>query len=712
VVPSEHFPALEPAPLSELSVTPRLHFQAHYYIAVYALLRFLHRLEQPDAPGGGWLDRFVFLRHYAEEMRHYGAPSGPEMEGLSDWLEDVGRWERETDVRLPLRSLVDEGGFFPVDRIVMLMAGLVEEDARFGSVFSELQAPLGARRPTLELIGRIFMEDTQAPDPWAVCRGLLEGGYLEAVNPDAPRSEWILRVPTLLWDALRDQVRGDGFSLKRRDAFSELEDVVVPEAVRTQLLRAGDLLLRGEISALVIRGQEGSDRLAAVGAVARRIGRDLMTLEGEGVHAGVVGPLCVLTGAMPVVRYSLAPGEKAVLPTWTGYQGPAGVITGLVGGIAGDVLERSVSITLPLPTRHERRQYWEQAFSGMRCRDLDAITERFHLPSEYIRKVAAGACRRAAVEGRSDVRLADVRLARRDLGTQLLDTLAEHLPVDEELADDAEGSLFTHLIVADGTRHKLNELEQRCHHRERLLEHLGPGFDAGRNRGVRALFAGPSGTGKTLAAKLLAASLGIDIYRVDLAAVVNKYIGETEKNLHRVLSAAEELDVILLLDEGDALLGTRTDVKTSNDRYANLETNYLLQRLEHHQGIVLVTTNLGDNIDKAFQRRMDVVVDFLPPRAEERLLIWRLHLPAEHRVDDEFLSRQVVHCELNGGQIRNAAQLATLLALNDGRKLCHEHLEAALRGEFRKAGATYPLEDVRSATESERNLSAFLHTIK
>src|SRR5262249_22672904 len=141
----------------------------------------------------------------------------------------------------------------------------------------------------------------------------------------------------------------------------------------------------------------------------------------------------------------------------------------------------------------------------------------------------------------------------------------------------------------------------------------------------------------TLAAKILASVVGgrhdgMDLYRVDLAAVVNKYIGETEKNLHQVLSRAEALDVMLLLDEGDALLGARTDVKSANDRYANLETNFLLQRLENYQGIVIITTNLSENIDQAFQRRMDVVVPFFPPQPEERLRILDLHLPREHRV--------------------------------------------------------------------------------
>ena len=185
----------------------------------------------------------------------------------------------------------------------------------------------------------------------------------------------------------------------------------------------------------------------------------------------------------------------------------------------------------------------------------------------------------------------------------------------------------------------------------------------------------------------------MDLYRVDLAAVVNKYIGETEKNLHRVLSTAEDLDVVLLLDEGDALLGTRTEVRSSNDRYANLETNYLLQRLENYQGIVLITTNAGENIDSAFQRRMDVVVNFVTPQAEERWHIWQLHLPEAHTVDQAALEQIAVRCTMTGGQIRNAAQLATLLALDSRAGVVSEaHLEQAVHSEYRKAGATSPLQ--------------------
>ena len=200
---------------------------------------------------------------------------------------------------------------------------------------------------------------------------------------------------------------------------------------------------------------------------------------------------------------------------------------------------------------------------------------------------------RAALDGRATVTSEDVRQACRTLNRQTLDTLATRL--------ECQGT-WNDLVLTGNATEKLLELERRCRYREQLLSHLGPAFGpaANGNRGVRALLTGPSGTGKTLAARILSAELGKDLYRVDLAAVINKYIGETEKNLHRVLSIAESQDIVLLLDEGDSVMGSRTDIKSSNDRYANLETNYLLQRLETYQGVVLVTTNLGDNIDQAF----------------------------------------------------------------------------------------------------------------
>jgi SpoVK/Ycf46/Vps4 family AAA+-type ATPase len=296
----------------------------------------------------------------------------------------------------------------------------------------------------------------------------------------------------------------------------------------------------------------------------------------------------------------------------------------------------------------------------------------------------------------------DVREAARAINRQVLDALAARLPSDGR---------WEQLVVPPSTACELHDLERRCRFRELLTSELGDGLPGGLNRGVRTLFEGPSGTGKTLAARILAAELGIDIYRIDLSAVVSKYVGETEKNLSRILARAEDLDVVLLLDEGDALLTRRTDVRSSNDRYANLETNYLLQRLETYSGIVIVTTNLAGQIDPAFRRRMDVVVRFHLPDAEERLQLWMAHLPPSHATDGEAIEEVAVRYALTGGQIRNAAVHATLLALARGGNVDLEDVLVAVQVEHHKAGASFSAATPSSDGVADTALADFLGAI-
>jgi len=313
---------------------------------------------------------------------------------------------------------------------------------------------------------------------------------------------------------------------------------------------------------------------------------------------------------------------------------------------------------------------------------VDAAAARFRITSGNIFRTAQLARSYAALAGRAAASIDDVQQASRALNRQALDTLAARL--------DTAGD-WSHLAVGGETQRELWDLERRCRYRERLHTMVGPALQHQLRPGVRALFQGPSGTGKTLAARLLASVLRMDAYRVDLASVVNKYIGETEKNLARIFSLAEELDVILLLDEGDALLARRTAVQTSNDRYANLETNYLLQRIESFESILLLTTNAAEHIDGAFQRRMDVIVDFRAPEAPERLVIWQLHLPIDHQVDLQLVREVAGRCHLTGGQIRNVVLHAAMLALDENTLLHTEHLEAAVQREYRKVGAVCPL---------------------
>jgi SpoVK/Ycf46/Vps4 family AAA+-type ATPase len=365
-----------------------------------------------------------------------------------------------------------------------------------------------------------------------------------------------------------------------------------------------------------------------------------------------------------------------------GYRGTLGITMSRAGGIDGGAMHNALTLTLPAPGPEQRRLFWQKTNLPMRANDAEMAAERFLLTGGRIAHVARLAHNNMLLAGRAQATPEDVRNAMRAANRQALETLATPLKA-------VAG--WSSLVVAPRVAEELDVLEARCQARERLLQHVGPAFAHNLNRGVRALFSGPSGTGKTLAARALAGVLHMDIYRVDLAGVVNKYIGETEKNLNRIFTYAEELDVILLLDEGDSLMTQRTDVRGANDRYANLETNFLLQRLESYEGIIVVTSNAAQRIDQAFIRRLDVVIDFVVPETEQRRLLWQLHLPHNHDIEATFLERAAQRCKMTGGQIRNTALHASLLALHARRPVTSEDLAAALQREFRKAGQPYPL---------------------
>jgi SpoVK/Ycf46/Vps4 family AAA+-type ATPase len=206
-------------------------------------------------------------------------------------------------------------------------------------------------------------------------------------------------------------------------------------------------------------------------------------------------------------------------------------------------------------------------------------------------------------------------------------------------------------------------------------------------RGLTVLFAGPPGTGKTMAAEVLAHTLGVDLYVIDLSTVVSKFIGETEKNLSRIFDEAATSNAVLFFDEADALFGRRTQVRDAHDRYANLETSYLLQKLEEHEGVVVLATNLRKNMDEAFTRRLHATVDFPVPDVADRLRLWRQvwpeATPRDPALDLELLARKV---DLPGGNIRNIALAAAFLAAADGGVVTMEHLLHATRREFQKTG--------------------------
>ncbi|HYN93723.1 MAG TPA: ATP-binding protein, partial [Pilimelia sp.] len=327
----------------------------------------------------------------------------------------------------------------------------------------------------------------------------------------------------------------------------------------------------------------------------------------------------------------------------------------------------------------DRAAIWRTVLNGQLAAGVDpaAATALFVFGGPANRRAAEAARALAAAEG-GPVDETHLRAGARGQNAAGLERLARRITPEVGWAD---------LVLPDPVVGLLREVAGRARHRQRVLAdwRMRPG--GGRGRGVTALFAGDSGTGKTMSAEVVAGSLGLDLYAVDLASVVDKYIGETEKNLERIFSEAADVNAVLLFDEADAIFGKRSEVRDAHDRYANIESAYLLQRMESFDGLAILATNLRANLDEAFTRRLDVVVDFPLPDEAGRRALWDgclgPALPRAADLDLGFLARVF---KLAGGHIRSAAITAAYLAADTGGPVGMAELVGAVGREYRKLG--------------------------
>ncbi|MCW2642541.1 MAG: ATPase, partial [Dactylosporangium sp.] len=304
-------------------------------------------------------------------------------------------------------------------------------------------------------------------------------------------------------------------------------------------------------------------------------------------------------------------------------------------------------------------------------------TAHFVLSAPAIRRAASAATLFAAADS-GVIRAGHLRAGARTQNAAGLEHLARRI-------EPAVG--WDDLVLPAPVRAQLRELAARARLRDRVLDEWRMRPGGGRGRGIAALFAGDSGTGKTMSAEVVAGSLGLDLYTVNLATVVDKYVGETEKNLERIFTEAAGVNGVLLFDEADAIFGKRSEVRDAHDRYANIESAYLLQRMETFDGIAVLATNLRANLDEAFTRRLDLVVDFPMPDEAARRALWDrclgTRIPRSSEVDLGFLARSF---ELAGGHIRSAAITAAYLAAEAGHPVGMAELVGAVGREYRKLG--------------------------
>lgn len=244
------------------------------------------------------------------------------------------------------------------------------------------------------------------------------------------------------------------------------------------------------------------------------------------------------------------------------------------------------------------------------------------------------------------------------------------------------------LVLPERQLDTLHDIVRSLRHRTTVYDDWGFAARPSRGLGMTVLFSGPSGTGKTMAAEVIANDIGLDLFVVHLSAIMNKYIGETEKNLRRVFDSAERSGAVLLFDEADSLFGKRTEVKDSHDRYANIGVSYLLTRMEAYRGLAILTTNRRDVLDEAFLRRLRFIVDFPFPNPADRKLIWESVFPADAPLDDNIDFQKLAKLDLAGASIRNIALNAAFAAADEGTPIGMEHLVRATRLEFDKNNQT------------------------
>lgn len=612
-----------------------------------------------DGPEAAW------LAELAKPVRETGR-------GLDLLLTAV--WEHPRAEDAALVQLARQRGFSPAETLAVALAGAVEDDLMTGRALAFAQTPVGGSRPTLGLLAELSA--TIQPAAAVTAATLAQGpavacGLLALLNEGAPSPERAVAVPLPLSLALRGVIS----NWPGTHVAGEVEAVELPASFRETAARFARAIADAEAMLAIRAGSAGEGRAAAC-AVAKALQRHACFVEGP--TAPGLGVWLGLLGLLPVSLVDLGPGDLKPVPAIPFSAGPRLVLTGLDGALEAGAHEL-LTWRVPLPDVAERRQLWRRVLGDEAlAADLSA-THRQGV--ERIARLGESARLWARAEGRSDVATADVHaVARTGEGTGL-DALAQLL--SEPVPDQA-------LVLSDDLRAALEALLARCRHRDGLSDGLGLAARTRYSPGVRALFHGPSGTGKTLAAGWLATRLGLPLYRVDLAAVSSKYIGETEKNLARLLARAETSEAILLFDEADALFGKRTDVRDANDRFANAQTNYLLQRLETFDGIVVLTTNSRARLDSAFARRLDAVVEFPAPEPAERRALWEAHLGERHALAPAELNRLAALCDFTGGQIRNVVLAAAVHARQSGGVITLNPVLEAVAGECRKAGRSLP----------------------
>lgn len=617
-------------------------------------------------------------------------------------------------LRLPYLQKIFNLSLFETDLLLLILAP--ELDLRYQKLYAYLQDDVTRKRPSVDLALRLFCysleERVNAREAFIRGSSLLDYNLLLLHDDPADRPSPLLSHSLKLDDRITEFLLGSDRPdpsllhpiplVQIIEPQQQLQDLELPETIERSLQQISTLDTHSTSWFCLLLGTEGTGKKACAEAVAKIKKRSLLVLYLTAILQAELPLQTLIKLAFREARlyrsvvylqnwHQLLADEQKYRPAIRFIEQAITQFHGLV--FAGsesswqpntDAAYRFVQLELPLPDDRMRQTLWQTYLQ--QSRQVSSEIQLGYLASAF--RFSAGQIQQAIAHAETHAQLSqgvDYTLTLSDL------LIGCHMTSNQHLVSFARKitpkRVWQDLVLPKDTLAQLQELCQQVRHRTKVYTDWGFDQRFSLGKGAIALFTGDSGTGKTLSAEIIAKELGLDLYQVDLSQVVSKYIGETEKNLSRVFSEAQTSNAILFFDEADALFGKRSEVKDAHDRYANIEINYLLQRVETYEGVIILTSNLSKNIDTAFLRRLHFSIEFPFPDEHHRLQIWRRMFPSQaplsDDVDFEFLARKF---KIAGGNIKNVAIAAAFRAAEDGGDIRMEHLILSLKREYRKLG--------------------------